>query len=419
MTEATPKPDRFNEILVVLDDQSWIWQLVSSHLGFLNLAHVRLPSNVPVRQSWDRLKNAQRIVVHWEAKQRSGGAVIEEILDVQPNFDVADRIIVLTTNPTHEDVVYFSELGVRRIIRLRNRDKELQQSGRELDMHLTAESEKDKQEQAWRKLLYVLDTLPDDVPADTLARVEASVRKLKPDEYTARYLDAIAKINMLKDNDDAAMRGWHQALDKNPNYYRAYHNMILFFRKRGRPQEALALMQKMHELNKSNVSRLVGMGEIQMQVGDEPKAEFYFKSALDRDQYCSGALNGLAEIRFHQGDLEESRRLLARSHLAYKAAAKLNLTGIDLVKKNKYTEALDHYTRAQYVLPQQDKGPLLFYNIGLCYSRWGKREMAREFLKIALIKEPNYKKARRLLEQVESQLGETGGQKTGPNNEVA
>jgi Tfp pilus assembly protein PilF len=54
------------------------------------------------------------------------------------------------------------------------------------------------------------------------------------------------------------------------------------------------------------------------------------------------------------------------------------------------------------VLPQQDKGPLLFYNIGLCYSRWGKKDMAREFLKIALIKEPNYRKARKLLSQLET-----------------
>ena len=79
-------------------------------------------------------------------RTRSGGAVIEEILDVQPNFDVGERIIVLTTNPTHEDVVYFCELGVRRIIRLRNRDKDLIQAGRELDVHLTAAPEHDRKE---------------------------------------------------------------------------------------------------------------------------------------------------------------------------------------------------------------------------------------------------------------------------------
>lgn len=398
----------FNEILAIMDDQSWIWKLVSGHLTQLGLEHVRLPSTVPVRPSWERLKNAQRMVIHWEAKGRSGGAVVEEILDVQPNFDVAERLIILTDNPTHEDVVYFSELGLRRIVRLRNREKELLQAGKELAVHLVAEPERDPVEQAWRKVLYLLDTLPDDAPPETLAKVEESIKKLKPAEFTARYHDAMARLNMLKDNDDAALKGFKAALDKNPNYYRSYHNLIALHRKRGRLQEALGLMQKLHELNKANVSRLVGMGEIQMQLHDHEKAEFYFKSALDRDSYCSGALNGLAEIRFHQGDLEESRRLLARSQLAYKTAANLNQAGIEMVKKSKYEEALEHYTRAQYVLPQQDKGPLLFYNIGLCYSRWNKLEMARQFLKIALIKEPNYRKAKKLLGSIESKLGAPG-----------
>jgi len=165
-------------------------------------------------------------------------------------------------------------------------------------------------------------------------------------------------------------------------------------------------MQKMHELNKANVSRLVGMGEVQLELNDAVKAEFYFNSALDRDAYCSGALNGLAEIRFHQGNLEESRRLLSRSNLAYKTAANLNKTGIDLVKSSRYQDALEHYTRAQYVLPMQDKGPMLFYNIALCYFRWGRQAMAKEFVRIALIKEPNYKKASKLLEQIKVKTGE-------------
>ncbi len=397
----TSKPPRFSETLAIMDDQTWIWSLATQQLEFLGMAHVRLPSTVPIRQSWDRLRDAARIIIHWEAKGRSGGAVIEEILDVQPNFDVGERVVILTTNPTHEDVVYLSELGVRRIVRLRNRDKDLIQGGRELDLHLTAEPESDRKEIAWRKLLYVLDTLPEQVSPEAISRIEGGVRKLKPDEFTARYLDALAVVAMLKDDDESAVRGWYAALDRNPNYYRTYHNLIRFYRRRGKLEDALALMQKMQELNKSSISRLVGMGEIQMQLLDAGKAEFYFKSALDRDHYCSGALNGLAEIRFHQGNLEESRLLLARSHLGFKAASSLNQQGIEMVRRNKFEDALEHYTRAQYVLPHQDKGPLLFYNIGLCYARWGKHKMAQEFLKIALIKEPTYRKAQKLLEQVD------------------
>lgn len=400
---------RFREIMTVMDDQSWIWQWASATMTHIKLPHVRVPSNTPIRHSWDRFRHAPRVVVHWESPARPGGAVIEEILDIQPSFDAGERIIVLTSNPTHEDVVYFAELGLRRIIRVRNRDKDLAKATIELKAHLTASGEKDAKEQAWRRLLYIFDTLPQAVPTDTIARLEDNVRRLKPPEYTARYLDALATIAMLKDEDDTALRYFHLALEKNPNYFRAYHNIIKLHQRRGRTAEAVKLMQKLQELNKSNVSRLVNLGESQMLLGDTERAEFYFQSALTRDQYCSGALNGMAEIYFLQGRLDESRQMLQRSHIAYKAAQRLNAQGIEMVKKARYADALEHYTKAQYVLPQQDKGPLLFYNIGLCYSRWGRLEMAQRFLKIALIKEPNYKKAQRLLQLVDERLGNPEG----------
>jgi len=390
----------FKENLVVLDDQSWIWDFIHQCLERKDASFVRLPSTVPIRQSWARFKAAPRMIIHWESKRRSGGAIIEEILDVAPNFNVGEHVIVLTTNPTHEDVVYFSELGIRRIIRIRNRDKDLQSASDELIEHLLEDGAKNKAEVAWNKLLQSIDTTPADAPANFVERVTAAVQKLKPQTLNARWLDAAGSVAALSNMDDDAIKYWHRALDKNPNYFRTYKNLIKFYRQRSKLAEAMKLMQKMHALNKDSISRMVSMGEVQMLMKDFDKAEFFFKSALERDNFSSGALNGLAEIRFNQGELEETRALLARSHLGYKAASVMNRQGIEMVRDKNYEGALDHYTKAQYVLPSQDKGPMLFYNIGLCYEKWGKTDMAIEFLKIALIKEPNYKKAQKLFNQI-------------------
>src|SRR5690606_5524898 len=175
MSNTPTEKSRFNENLVFMDDQTWLWKLVSGEMRTLSLEHVRLKADTPVRHSWDRLKHANRIVIHWEARSRPGGAIVEEILEVQPNFDVGERIIILTTNPTHEDVVYFSELGLRRIIRMRNRDKDLLTAGRELASHLSSLPVTDKTEQAWRRVLFAIDTLPDQPPPEMLAKIEDSV----------------------------------------------------------------------------------------------------------------------------------------------------------------------------------------------------------------------------------------------------
>lgn len=393
----------FNEILVLMDDQSWIWNLVKQNLDKSKLPYVRLPSNVPIRQSWDRFKNSNRIIIHWECEDRSGGALIEEILDVAPDFNTGDRIIVLFSNPTHEDMVYFNELGLKRIIPLRNRDKELKMAGDLLVHHLSAPPGKTDIENGWQQILHALDTLVEPVDPQDLMRLETSINRIESTmgNPNARTLDALALIAMYRENYDQAEHYWKTALDKNPTYYRTYNNLIRLYRKTNKLKEAFVLMKKMQELNKSNISRLVAMGEVHAEMADEQRAEHYFKLALEHDNYCSGALNGLAEIRFYQGDLEESRQLLSKSQMAYKTAARLNRKGIEMVQQKKYKDALEHYTRAQFVLPQQEKGPMLFYNIGLCYFRWGQPEMAKDFLNLALIKCPDYEKAKKLLDSIQ------------------
>src|SRR5690606_21046520 len=100
------------------------------------------------------------------------------------------HVIILTTNPTHEDVVYFSELGIKRIIRLRNREKERQQAFEELSAHLMTPVGRDLKEKAWLKVLRAIDTLPEDPPDTVIEKLEKTIQKLRDATPSARYLDA-------------------------------------------------------------------------------------------------------------------------------------------------------------------------------------------------------------------------------------
>lgn len=397
----TQPNEKFNEILVVHDNEDWIWRLAHASLTDSRREFVRIPTSTPIRQSWKRFKNAERVIIYWESKKRSGGAITEEILDISPHFDTGEKIIVLTTNATREDVVYFNELGIRRIVTIRNRTKDLEVATREILAHIDQPSTKDRVERTWQRVQYAIDTMPENASEEHLVTIETTLKKIQSIQgYSARWYDAYASLQAMKGNYSEALNYWLKSLEMNPNHFRTYNNLINFHRKCENHSEAIGLLKKMHELNKSNISRLVSMGEVHQSLFDSERAEFFFKSALDRDSLCAGALNGLAEIKFNQGHIDEARNLLSKSHLAYKSASNFNQKGIDLVRLGQFEEALEHYTKAQYVLPQQEKGPMLFYNIGLCYFKWGKAGTATEFLKIALIKEPNYKKAKRLLDAI-------------------
>ncbi|MGE0174271.1 MAG: tetratricopeptide repeat protein [Oligoflexales bacterium] len=393
----------FNEVICICDDQTWIWNFITRNLSLLKISHVRLSSSVIIRKSWNRFKDAPLIVIYWENSERSSGAILEEILEVDPLFDMASKVIVVTTNPRHEDVVYFSELSVKQVIRPQFSAKKIKEAGGDLQNMVKGNARQTKWDRDWHRTLRMLAHCSPKTPPGQLDKLRKSIEAIharSQQKESAVYFDAMAQIHSLKDENEQAVGLWQKAIDSNPNYYRTYNNLIEHFQRTNQYQMALDLIKKMQSLNKNSVSRSVQIGQIHAMASQDDKAEHYFQLALQKDKYCSTALNGLAEIRFRQENLEEARALLARSTIAYKTAQYLNKIGIDLVKAGSFKEALIHYSKAQFVLPQQSKGPMLFYNIGLCYHKWNKPKMALEFLKIALIKEPNYKKAASLVASI-------------------
>ncbi len=392
----------FREVVVISDDRTWIWGFARHNLNTMGKEFVRVPSHAPIRQSWNRFRNAEAIIIHWENTGRHGGAIVEEILEIDPYFDVPEKVIILTTDPIHEDVVHFGELGVQKVIRIKNIDTHLEKTSLDL-IQMLPHADLPQRRNPWTKLLRALNNLPENSSSEVLKKMDDAVEMLSrtvDKQKTARYYDAKALLAAARGEKEQALSHWQKALHLNPSYFRSYHNMIKFYRRYAEKKQALDLLKRLQMMNKNNIWRMVQMGEIHKECNEDAKAEHYFQSALAKDKYCNGALCGLAEIRFKQGNLEEARGLLARTTVASQTAAALNRQGIDLVKSGHYEEALHHYSKAQYVLPHQEKGPLLFYNIGLCYKRWGKMEMAGEFLKLALVKEPNYEKAKKLLHQI-------------------
>ena len=393
--------DEKKENLVIMDDIHWLTSFITNCFDEVGLDFFRLKSSIPMNQSYSRFCDVHRIVLHWESQHRSGGAILEELLELDPLFPIDERVIVLTTNPVNEDVYYFKELGVKKIVRVGQNKLGLMAAAPQIRAHLTSKDEGKKD--AWARLHKAIDELSEDLEGKKLEAIDRAVEILRAhtNKISASYLDAKASIYDKRGEKQDAELSWLKAIEENQNYYRAWHNLTLFYEKEKRFEEAVTLIHKLNQRNKNSISRMVQLGRIHKKADDTGKAEHYYKLALEKDKYCSRALNGLAEIRFDEGQFDAVKDLLDRSQDTTSAASYLNQKGVLLVRKRRYKEALELYENAQFVLPNQEKGPMLFYNIGLCYSRWGKVDMAKEYLRLALIKNPKYKKANMLLSRLE------------------
>ena len=435
----------FTEAVILSDDQNWVWDFAKQNLHRAGFSPLGLPSSVSLKDSRGRLETGRPIVVDWGCRLRPAGAIVEELSELFGGGGISDRVVILAENVLREDALYFGELGITRFVVLRNREIDLarassdflsqwQAAAAALSDKKSTESRSDTQ---WRSLLRHVDTAmehfwdkasarrlhgADDSDFATASSVSAE-RALSGKAYDAlierargfiakpesagalapaRVLDLEASLFVLADKPLDALTRWSKACEVNPNFHRAHINLSRCLRRLGRFDEALAIIQRKQEQNRQSIHLLVEIGDIYLEANDILKAEHQYMLALDRDSMSSAALNGMAQVKFASGDLAGCRDLLSRSRTSARAAARFNANGIELVKTKCFPEAMELYRRAQFVLPQQEKGPMLFYNMGLCYWRWGRHDVARDFIKLALIKDPAYQKAKVLLARIES-----------------
>jgi tetratricopeptide (TPR) repeat protein len=309
----------------------------------------------------------------------------------------------------HQDVVYFSELGLTKIIRARNRDVDRISASKELSKHISGVNVKNSDDDSkWRQLRVRIERLTQNPSLEDYSNIETCILKLSEEtqSHLARRFEAEAALALKMSNPSKATHLAMQAIEQNPNFFRAWNTLIAAKQTSGEHQEAYALLQKMQLRNRDCVSRISAMGHTLIAMNDLIKAEQYFRSAMDRDPYCSSALNGMAEIKFIQQELDEAKTLLSKSSKAHELAVKLNSSGVLLSRQGKYQEALKLYTDAQYVLPDQSRGHQIFYNIALCYAKWEKPDVASQFLRLALLKKPDYQKALEWLTRLQSSNGE-------------
>ena len=405
--EMTLKPDsrstssfNFAETVVICDHQDWQWTFLHAFLKHCKYEHVRVQSDFDIKSCWERFAEAPFFIICWENQKRPAASIIREMKILSPDLDY-EKVIIITTHPTHEDVVYFSELGLDKIVSLQQNKRGIKIAGQNFTNILRPHKARRQVTHDWKILHKHLDQMLESSTDDNLLMCEAMIDRIKllhkEEVDTASWWDALACIEAAKSNDKVAIEYWHTSLEKNPNFFRVYHNLIQFYTRRRNHEKALGLLEKMHVINRNNIDRLVCIANTYTAMQDHRKAEHYFEWALSKDPYNNDALNALAGMHFKVGDLRKTKTLLKDCHDSGAFASSLNQEGIRLVNEHSYEKALELYLNALHVLPSQEKSPLVFFNIGLCYSRWGKYAEAREYVSLSLAKDPRYRKARKLL----------------------
>lgn len=248
---------------------------------------------------------------------------------------------------------------------------------------------------AYLKLIKEGEELFDSGEFDKALTIFQQILLSKPESASVRIL--MGQVYEGLKNHEKAHSLYKEAIEKNPQYLRAYKTLADFHIKIGDRESALKILEKAARLNPKNASRQFMIGKLALETEkDMEKAGLAFKTATKESPELA---KEIAEIYLENGKAERAEEFF-RIALHQKENIHLyNRLGIALKKQEKWEKAVVEYQKALKIEP---KNAIIFYNIGMVYLEWNKiagekKENAVKFLKQALEINPNFKEAKQTL----------------------
>lgn len=296
------------------------------------------------------------------------------------------RIIVLVGETKRENIAYFYEIGVNNVI-----SKPASMNNIIEKMAFTIKPQGKLSEYMGLgkrflnagKLKEALDVstkilkIKPDSPAGLMLRGDVLLEAEKREEAIKCYLLA-----------HESSRLYLEPLKKLANAYDGFNQ-----------DEQLKYLKKLDKLSPLNAERKTAIGKVHVDRKEMDRAETYFDQALETATKEAMSMVGSVAEQISEA-VGQASPSMSEKYLTKVLEAKgkslnkdditlFNKLGIALRGQGKWREAIDNYTRALTVSPD-DEG--LYYNMGMAYYDGKERSMAAKCFDNALEKNPDFYK---------------------------
>ena len=203
--------------------------------------------------------------------------------------------------------------------------------------------------------------------------IAQQILELKPGSSAG--LMVLGDAELALGNVDDARLAYQEAGNSASLYLEPLRKLALLAEQTGDMEECLGYLEQLDTLSPLNSERKVDMGEINLNLGNEEKAQSLFEAALNQAaKNAMEQIGALAERvagicaeknpemaeRFLRKALDVKQKQLSRDDIRI-----FNQLGISLRQQGKWRKAIEEYTLALKIAPD-DEG--LYFNMGMAYA---------------------------------------------------
>jgi tetratricopeptide (TPR) repeat protein len=185
----------------------------------------------------------------------------------------------------------------------------------------------------------------------------------------------------------------NSALKLKPNLTSALQLRARLLAKSGKHQDAIDSLVKLLDQSPQVLTTLNYLGQTYKAAERLQEAKDIFNNLMEHDPNSREAKDGLGEVAFMEGQYDVAMEMLKDTSNAEEIARNLNNLGIALTARQDYTKAIQGYINAIRIINNKQTTHLLYYNLGLAYSKSGDHKAAFDVFAQSCLLSPQYVKA--------------------------
>ena len=297
------------------------------------------------------------------------------------------KIIVLVGETKRENIAYFYEVGVANVIA---KPASMNNIIEKLAFTVKPQGKLSELMTVGKKCLMAGRLMEAKQIAD-------KILKIKPESPAGLMLKG--DVFMAENDLDKALESFHKAHDSSQLYLEPLKKLVDAYQGHDDDQ-SMKFLKKLDKLSPLNAERKTQIGKLHVRRQEMEQAETYFDQAIETaTREAMSLISAVAEEISEAVD--HSSPKLAEKYLSKVLEAKqgtltkeditlFNRLGIALRGQGKWKEAMENYTNALKISPD-DEG--LHYNMGMAYFDGGDKRMAARCFEKALKINPDFYKA--------------------------
>lgn len=195
-----------------------------------------------------------------------------------------------------------------------------------------------------------------------------------------------------------------EGMDKTkPPYLRGMHLYGRACMKLGYFTEALKVLERANLFNPHDAERLVDIGQAMLNMDKIKDAESQFDDAIRMDPDLHSAHVGKGQVRLMEGKVNEALAVLKEVAGDLEMASIFNTCAVLNMRHGRHEGGMSLYQAALRSLGKDARlQARLYFNMGIGYRRWNKKDKAVQCIEQAIKLDPNFKKAQAHLESMQS-----------------